>query len=1855
MEGTVTAADTRLSQKCRELDSSLNNRTTDLNNKIESTRSEFANQLHSSVTELSAKIDSTGSKLDKKIAAVETAAEGKISSSVSALQKNVDGAMSTLDSKIDDSILLVQKAIAESSKQLSKSIADKDAHTQELVKQEHRHFTEECLKIDKKHDAKYNELDMKFTNQFIREHQQFQADQDEQDEKHNLELKHLREDYVKLEGKFSQDLDEMERLFHEKNEKQDARADAVSRTVDQHHSYFETVTQQLHKKLAEETMAHSSIIKENYKELKHECTKLDQKLSDENSFLHSKWTTEKQGIDARLEDLEHTTETNRTDFTAEIVALGTTLKEISEEQTEARLAVLKHANTTADNLEKKLSASILQLADRQETQGKHFADTHTKLDKKFTESTVELNKRLVDQRAHLDAEVAEKVSAAEKKTDWVQKSLTDLINKEVQLVNDEIYELNDRVGETETKCDKSITSNMAEITDKIESEHRHFVGMCTNIDKAHSTTMADLSKKVEDLKADSEIQLTDMATQLSESTKKNTQALTAVAKSTRDESERLSSLVDDCWKRLSDKCDKVAEKATRQFADVDSKLATKEAALAHSIKELGVTLEKQGESQTALINEINQSHNEKSAEQDARLENVQSSLEESISTLKQSLFEENAARDQRTNVDNKKLGEAIEKTKAKVAADVQEIFRNFSQDMSRHEKSVSAKLVDYHKKSEHLDSRITAEIERMEENRNATATQLSQNLENRWEKLNERITTEVGDQEKAVEAQYEYFSTVCRRIQKDADDNKIALESKVDTRFHTLDERITTKASDVETRTETLQKILEEKHEDLRKRLEPPLTKLEERLHTDINRVESNLKLVASAQEERIENDIGQVKAEIDSVKKKTTGEMRMLEDRLSDNVTKLHQTISDKTNDVMTAAEAGIKGCVTESSKISEKLTKFKTELDEKVDSGLQALQKSVSQRTADISSRVEAGFKRSGDEFNALERRSKESTAAMEEKMNDKLSRLSTQVTMNKTTAEAHSQDIQKSLTESFENMKNQVAEQTEASEHRFVSRAAALEQLITKNYDEQNKAIEDRHRELTYHTERLEKTFQLELDDIRSGGETADRAHDAKLLEMSNSIAANHDHLKMELERIATRLESSTSALKEGLETEVLRLEGTLQPLEDRVETQHSHFTATFENSIKLVNIRVDHLSGAVTEWHEDSARQVEEVKQQMGEMAEKHDSDLDELHDYTIDNLKGLHKMFSDGCGQLLEKVKDNKEALRELSMATSTGLETTTLDLTARMDREIKKVDDKLHQYDQQKDVDAVRALCMSETQKIQKEVHATMQDKFEKMDKTQSSLESTLQKDMRELKEFTRENIKHARADSSAASAAVVSSKEALRSELLTKIDKVQDQVMSHKTDADDRQDAEMKRITTAVDKLTTELTNYKAVVTDQINIPIDRLEQKIADLNLYVDKKASSTDDKIKQLEEAGKSVTDAHDTLAKDLETQKKKNMEQLKKELETLKADLETQIESGDNSAAQEIARVHTALRDSEVETEKKIKACRDSNDARAIATDKAFADRLDREHTTLITRIGDTKDEIETKKNDLEVKFERKYEVFRQKTAQSIEDLTVRMDTNQTTMDGKHMDFEKDVKDRIAEETATRAQNIADIRRDVREYNNNHQDATRLEIDELARKFAEHKTDVEGHHKDIDLSIRNVKRDLLSTIKDTVDNEATERSLEIGDWATKINTELQSTGTELTLKIRKANNVITEFKQDQKLTIKTLEDTVNSVVKAKCDDVGDQIAEQKLVIMAELDTIKKTFHAVNDFIEETYDRLESIDALTTKAEEAGIIGMDAFLHDIVASATNSHQVSSASETALAATASAADRPDLFLGLN
>ena len=84
----------------------------------------------------------------------------------------------------------------------------------------------------------------------------------------------------------------------------------------------------------------------------------------------------------------------------------------------------------------------------------------------------------------------------------------------------------------------------------------------------------------------------------------------------------------------------------------------------------------------------------------------------------------------------------------------------------------------------------------------------------------------------------------------------------------------------------------------------------------------------------------------------------------------------------------------------------------------------------------------------------------------------------------------------------------------------------------------------------------------------------------------------------------------------------------------------------------------------------------------------------------------------------------------------------------------------------------------------------------------------------------------------------------------------------------------------------------------------------------------------------------------------------------------------------------------------------------------------------------------------------------------------------------------------------------------------------------------------------------------------------------------------------------------------------------------------------------------DTVKKTFEVMHDFIEETYDRLDGIEELTQKAEEAGIIGMDAFLDDIVASATSPDHIDRSgfreADAALAATAQSAGRPDVFPGV-
>ena len=145
-------------------------------------------------------MDSSVVKLDKKTAAMEAGLEMKLEGAFTSLQKSVDETIGQLNEKVDASSAQLVKIVKDESKRLNKMLADSELEHSERSKAEHKHFSSEIVKVDKKITDKANDLDVKFTNTCIRLEKQFATDQDEQDDRVNGELKYLREATSKIES-----------------------------------------------------------------------------------------------------------------------------------------------------------------------------------------------------------------------------------------------------------------------------------------------------------------------------------------------------------------------------------------------------------------------------------------------------------------------------------------------------------------------------------------------------------------------------------------------------------------------------------------------------------------------------------------------------------------------------------------------------------------------------------------------------------------------------------------------------------------------------------------------------------------------------------------------------------------------------------------------------------------------------------------------------------------------------------------------------------------------------------------------------------------------------------------------------------------------------------------------------------------------------------------------------------------------------------------------------------------------------------------------------------------------------------------------------------------------------------------------------------------------------------------------------------------------------------------------------------------------------------------------------------------------------------------------------------------------
>ena len=463
--------------------------------------------------------------------------------------------------------------------------------------------------------------------------------------------------------------------------------------------------------------------------------------------------------------------------------------------------------------------------------------------------------------------------------------------------------------------------------------------------------------------------------------------------------------------------------------------------------------------------------------------------------------------------------------------------------------------------------------------------------------------------------------------------------------------------------------------------------------------------------------------------------------------------------------------------------------------------------------------------------------------------------------------------------------------------------------------------------------------------------------------------------------------------------------------------------------------------------------------------------DELHNYATDNLKGVHKMFTDAAGELMKKIDGNKSELSKLARHVGEGIDETRSLLNKRVDDAIKKVEDKLPSaIAQQKEVDEVRSLCTTENARLYKELYAEIQEKFNKMEKSSSTLEGDLKKDLGELKESCNTSVKQARGEADAALTAVTVQTGKLRADLITKISTVHEEILSHKSDADERQDQEMKGMNSRVERLSSELTVYKTAVADQISGPVARVEKKIEDNKRDTEKKCVDYDLKIKALEEHSRTSETAQDNLSNHLETHTKEMSLKLVSATEMQKKDVEDKVEESNKVRKAEISKVYASMVMDKEEFYKSIKASTDAAFAEVEKLHTQFDTRLDREHTVVNEKIRDTAAEIDVKTQAVAANLTRKYEGFQTRTSAHVEEQKLISAANEDAMKLSFGDLEQDVKLRLTEETETRAQNIADLKKYVNERNLAHQSTVKGELGEMTDGMREHKTFVQDKLRD-----------------------------------------------------------------------------------------------------------------------------------------------------------------------------------------
>lgn len=109
-----------------------------------------------------------------------------------------------------------------------------------------------------------------------------------------------------------------------------------------------------------------------------------------------------------------------------------------------------------------------------------------------------------------------------------------------------------------------------------------------------------------------------------------------------------------------------------------------------------------------------------------------------------------------------------------------------------------------------------------------------------------------------------------------------------------------------------------------------------------------------------------------------------------------------------------------------------------------------------------------------------------------------------------------------------------------------------------------------------------------------------------------------------------------------------------------------------------------------------------------------------------------------------------------------------------------------------------------------------------------------------------------------------------------------------------------------------------------------------------------------------------------------------------------------------------------------------------------------------------------------------------------------------------------------------------------------------------------------------------------------------------------------TEIASETSKMAENLSLANENLRISKKETGELVAALDATVTGAVTAKCDSVGDKIAQQQLDVAEQLDSFVMSFKSISEFIEETEVTLEGMTEHSNKSKDGEL---DDYLGDMV----------------------------------